>query len=41
MRRKLYARMGGSVGVESVEGHGPTFWFELPRAQVETPSLLG
>jgi signal transduction histidine kinase len=33
---EMVKAMGGSVGVESVEGHGATFWFELPRAQ---PSL--
>ncbi|HRI66702.1 MAG TPA: HAMP domain-containing sensor histidine kinase [Polyangium sp.] len=31
--KEMVKAMGGTVGVESVEGRGATFWFELPRAQ--------
>lgn len=33
--RKAIQRMNGSVGVESRNGHGSTFWLELPAAPEE------
>jgi signal transduction histidine kinase/ligand-binding sensor domain-containing protein len=33
--RKLAEGMGGTIGVESVHGHGATFWVRLPAAPEE------
>lgn len=35
--REIIERHGGKVGVESVVGHGSTFWFTLPFGEHESP----
>jgi two-component system, sensor histidine kinase and response regulator len=36
--QRIIARLGGSVGVQSVPGEGSTFWFSLPGIPVQRPS---
>ncbi len=37
--RKAIERLGGSYGLDSSEGHGSCFWFELPEVTEDGPEL--
>jgi PAS domain S-box-containing protein len=41
LSQRLLAAMDGTLGVESVQGEGSTFWIDLPRTEASFVSLTG
>ncbi|MFH0878885.1 MAG: ATP-binding protein [Lentisphaerota bacterium] len=38
--RKIITRHGGSIGVDSIQGKGSTFWLMIPKSEAESASML-